>query len=130
MTYEVIWEPHGVVVTYKNTLDSRSFMDSYIEVNRDIRYKSVKYQLVNTLYVNQVDINSHDMQLIADLDKSNSIKIPNLRFALVANLKALERLSHLYNREVKATSWKLAIFYSMEEARDWTSRVEKPIASL
>ena len=126
MTYQITWEPHGVIVTYSESINSRVLLDCYVEVNKDSRYKHVRYQIINTLNLTTIDITSRDMQLFANLDKSNSVNIPNLKFALVANNKLVERLSHLYGREVGTTSWELARFNNLEEAKDWVSHIEEP----
>lgn len=119
MSYTIEWEENGVSITFSKTVTSEDLIQSAYEIFGVAEFDDMKYQLVDTLAVTQVQINKTDMKKIAALDKAAAKSNPRVFVAVVATLEMIKELSQFYAEENQDSPWKTQVFETIKDAKSW-----------
>lgn len=120
MSYELVWEPEGVLIRCWGTLTDDDLLRGNAEVYEDPRFgPSIRYQLFDALSVEALDLRTETVREVARADREKSKEFPGLVVALVAGPGALYGLSRLYAMQIEPSAWKTEIFTDLAAARAW-----------
>lgn len=119
MSYEAIWEPHGVLKRYWGHVSNADLAASSRELYSDPRFDEVKF-VINDFTA----VVSHSIDEDALLDYvagrlGVATYMPDVRGACVANTLEMLALSRKIANPNCAIQHDVRVFSSMAEARNW-----------
>ena len=109
-----VYEASGIVSAHEITAG----MDNFSKLPEGI---DTKYQIVNALQVDEIQVSELELVNITADDISLSRKLPFLRVALIANEGPVMEnfIKYLKISWGLNTSWDIRIFNTLEAAEDW-----------
>lgn len=121
MPVSYYWEDDGFVMEAKGNVMAEEVFeanDAFLKVPEGV---APKYQLLNALEVNEVNISELELVDLSADDLSTSRKYPNLKIALVGHEGSVMENFIIYLKVSWAmnTNWDIRIFNSLEAARYW-----------
>lgn len=119
MSYENIWEKHGVYRKYNGRVTGKEMRQAVEEVEGDARFESVRYVISDFLDVTEQDISPRDIEIIAAIDKAAAITNPDIKIAVVATTLAIQNMASMYIDLADDIPFVSKMFTSLDEAREW-----------
>jgi len=124
LSYQIIWEQHGVVEQFSGSITSAQILSCNESVCADSRFDAIRYQIHDLLDVSMAEITdiAETLQLverIAATDKAAAKSNPKVRIAIVTRHETLGTLASFYSSELSNSSWTCEIFESVAAARKW-----------
>ena len=118
MSYEIIWQPHGVVKRFFGHVTERDMVQSVIDTESDARFDSLRFVINDFRGVTGCSAGQSEVEEIVIIDKGASLTNPDIRIAVVASLPEIVALATQY-AESPMNAYSTRIFASMEEAGAW-----------
>lgn len=119
MSYKITWKTKGVIWTFHGTITGQDAIKANQAIYGDPRFDNLRYGIVDLSLAEQFELAGEDVEIVAALDEAATLSNPRLVVAIVAtNLESL-KFSELYKSAMSKTSWKVEIFPSREDAKDW-----------
>ena len=120
MSYDVFWEPRGVVKRFEGVVSSADMIRSVVETEADARFDSLRFVINDFRDVSQIEFGVQEVSEVATLDLGASRTNPAIRIAVVATLpEVIAMAEHYANSPLNV--YPTRIFASMEAARAWVS---------
>ncbi len=119
MPYEITWKTEGILWTFHGSLTGEDAIQANLDIYGDPRFDDLRYQIVDISKVEQFDIPSESLETAAAMDEAAALNNPRLVVAVVAPEGEALRVAEMYKSAMRSSSWKVEIFCSMEEAREW-----------
>ena len=119
MPYENIWGERDVYRKYNGCVTGKEIINATEEVERDERFDSIRYIINDFLDVTEQVVTSHEIKIIAAIDKAASLSNPNIKIAIVATRKVIQYLAILYCDLTEDSPYQTRVFTNIEEAREW-----------
>jgi hypothetical protein len=121
MPYEINWEKNGLVVRFSGIFDFETNKNASCEVYEDSRCDSLKYVIWDATGISESVMSENDFAILAMQDLTGSIRLPELKLALVAQGKDLLRLfkNHTVSYNTRKTGWDFMVSDNMEDIRSW-----------
>ena len=119
MPYKISWENEGVIWTFYGVLAGEEVIQANLDIYGDPRFDNLRYQLVDISAVEQFKISDEALETAAAMDEAATLSRPRLVVAVIAAKGEALRVAELYKSAMKTSSWKVEIFCSMQEAKEW-----------
>lgn len=123
MTYQLKWLKRGVIATFSGVFSAMENSRANTEVYSDIRSDDLQYQIWDLLNISDIEMTELQVDVPAFIDKIASIRLPNIKMALVAvdekTIKLCNKYIHI--SVTGGSPWQFQIFNSLEEAKKWVS---------
>ncbi len=118
MSYEIYWEPHGVIKRFFGHVTSDELVQSVVEIEKDARFDTLRYCINDFLGISGISSSTRDVEEISVIDKGASLTNPRINIAVVAiSPDVLALASEYANSSLNAYPTKL--FSSLDDARSW-----------
>ncbi len=91
----------------------------------DARFEKMDFQIFDSTDVEEFDLSAIDLQMIGALDKSSSVWNKKMKVALVAKDPEFIQLIEEYKKVMEDTGWKIIVFDTLDEAKNWCNQNEK-----
>jgi hypothetical protein len=114
LSYEIIWEPRGVVKRFFGHVTSHDMLQSVVETEMNVRFDDLRYVINDFLDITGISSLPQDVEEISVIDKGASMSNSRIHIALASDY-ANSPLNVYPTR----------IFSSLGEARSWLG-VERP----
>lgn len=124
MSYEIIWEPRGVVKRYFGHVTSADMVQSVTDVEGNPRFDDLRYVINDFLAIDDISSSQKDVDDISVLDKGASFTNPQIRIAVVTTSPDVTALATAY-AESSMNAYPTKIFASLSEARSWLDAPEQ-----
>jgi hypothetical protein len=121
MSYEVIWEPRGVVKRYFGHVTDQELTQGVIETEADARFDSLRYAINDFLACESFAVTPASAEEIAIMDRGASFSNPYIRIAVVAVQPEIIALSQAYANS-PLNVYPTRIFPTEREAREWIGK--------
>lgn len=119
MSYEVLWEPDGVVKRFHGCLSREDWLSAHRAVTEDPRLDSSKWVINDFSDVTSHNLTDDDLMTHTVESIGVSVYLPSIRGALVACSKPTLSLCRRIESPEYATPHESRIFQTMDEARAW-----------
>lgn len=121
MAWVLSWEPRGVTKKYSGTVTALDLVAATEEVERDVRFDTLRFAINDFLDVEQLDVTEAGLKRVAAVDAAAALSNPNVRLAVVTHDPRVRALAELY----AATPGALPVrcFETLVEARRWAVTV-------
>lgn len=119
MSYENIWEKHGVYRKYNNCVTGKEILQAVQDVESDNRFDLICYVINDYLDVTEVDVSFEKIKIIAAIDDAAALTNPNIKVAQVTTNSAIEDLAQFYSERPGNNRYHSKLFTSLDEAREW-----------
>jgi len=83
MSYEIIWEPHGVIKRFSGQLTDQDLVQSVIDTEGNMAFDGLRYVINDFLAIDACSASASDVEEISILDKGASMSNPRIRIAVV-----------------------------------------------
>lgn len=122
MSYEVIWESHGVIKRFFGEVTDLDMMKSVIDTESDARFDDLRYTINDFLGMTGFSFGLSEIDDIAVIDKGASMTNPRIRIAVVTTSPDIVNFAtHYANSPLNA--YPTRIFTSLVDARAWIGTV-------
>jgi|GEM_PF-1595191 len=120
MTFELQRERHGIAYKFSGVVTSDEIERSEAEFNADPSFDELKYFIWDASDIETLSLPNELVEFFAATDAVSSIS-SSLKGAFVAtNNEVINKVNHYINLSEKFnTNWKLKLFDSNENARNW-----------
>jgi len=124
MSYEIIWEPHGVIKRFSGQLTDQDLVQSVIDTEGNMAFDGLRYVINDFLAIDACSASASDVEEISILDKGASMSNPRIRIAVVTTSPEVVVLTEHYAKS-PLCAYPIRIFRSLAEARTWLG-LEQP----
>ena len=118
MSYEIIWEPCGVIKRFFGHVTSHDLLQSVLEIEMDARFDELRYCINDFLGITGISSSPQDVEEIAVVDKGASLTNPRIKIAVVTTSPEVISLANEYANS-SLNSYPTRIFSSRDEAGLW-----------
>lgn len=120
MPYLITWQKQGVIWRYSGVLTGEDLLQSNFDIFGDERFDDIRYQIVNLIAVDSIEVTEKHMRKVAHLDMAAARTNPRVKVAVVSNSEAATQLNVYYDKYCDEKSpWETKVFSSVEEAEAW-----------
>ena len=123
MSYEIIWEPAGVIKRFFGEINGAELMQAGIDTEGSSRFDELRYVINDFLEVTAFSVGTDHVDEIAAIDQAASITNRNIRIAVVATHPEIVALADHYARS-PMNVYPTRIFLTMAEGRAWLGASE------
>ncbi len=129
MSYEITWEPFGVVKRFYGCLTGDDLKQSGMKLHGDERFDVIKYVINDFLGVEDVSVTEDDIEEINAIDNAASRSNRKLKLSVVATNEGILELAARYANSADNIH-PFGIFTTIDDARNWLgSSVIKPMGA-
>ena len=125
MSYEIVWEPRGVVKRFFGQLTSNDMMLSVAETEGDARFDDLRFVINDFLGVSDVMSSHRDVEEIAAIDSIAAMTNPRIRVAIVTTLPIVVEMAEGYINS-PLNKYPTKMFQTLEDARTWIHQTTPP----
>lgn len=118
MAYDLVWEPKGLLVTYRGHLSSTEIAVAARTYQGDARYDTLRYILHDCEACSGASYSTNEILELAATDGVASLVNPSTRVAIVATHPQVVALAEHY-RSMGMNQHEVRLFSDIEEARQW-----------
>lgn len=118
MSYDLRWEPHGVIKHFYGKVTDQDMMQSVIETESDPRFDSLHYVINDFLECTAYAVSGNTVDQIAVIDRGASYTNSHIRIAVVSSAPEIISLATRYARS-PVSAYETRVFPTLEEARAW-----------
>ncbi len=118
MSYEIIWEPHGVIKRFFGHVTSNDLVQSVVEIEMDARFDTLRYCINDFLGITGISSSQRDVEEISVIDKGASFTNPRINIAVVTTSPMVISLANEYANS-SLNSYPTKIFSSLDDAGSW-----------
>lgn len=122
MPAEIIWEAKGVRRRYHGLVTATEFMDAIFAVQRDPRFDTLMYSIVDTLDVTGTDVSDFNVKAVAAHSIGAYNSNASINVAIVANDPELLALVQIF-LSPPYSSYPAAVLPTREAAEAWIVQV-------
>lgn len=122
MSYEIIWESHGVIKRFVGEVTDLDMMKSVIDTESDARFDDLRYTINDFLAMTGFSFGLSEIDDIAVIDKGASMTNPRIRIAVVTTSPDIVKLATHYATS-PMNAYPTKIFTSLADARAWIGPV-------
>lgn len=118
MSYELTWEPKGVVKRYFGHVTCAEVLSAGIQSQSDPRFDQYRYAINDFLDCTEFENDREVLEEIAAYAGAAELSNKNIKIAIVATLPAVVAASKQYF-ELPLQSYPTRLFSTLAEARAW-----------
>ncbi|MEN8250438.1 MAG: hypothetical protein ABFS32_16000 [Bacteroidota bacterium] len=123
MPNQIIWENHGVLSQYYGEFNPELHGKVLNLIFSNPRTDTLKYIIADYSDLNDISLTKKNIKFPFTVTVGASYYLRNIQVALVATDKNIRELCKKYIEVFSQsnTTWKVRLFYSLNDARDWVS---------
>lgn len=121
MTFNINWDKKGVYVKFRGIVTAQDLIDANNYVLSNAKFESINYQIFDFLRIDDFKITSHDITLIATMDKSQTESKEEMKIAILTGNNYVKEITSEYDQFMIGSDWKTKIFETAEAAKDWVN---------
>lgn len=121
MPYTIAWKPGVIIWTFHGTVSGKDAIQANLDIYGDPRFDNLRYGIVDLTEVEQFDIANEDLEAAAALDDAATITNSHLAIAVIATTDEARRVASLYESAMSTSKWKVKIFGTPNDAKEWLS---------
>lgn len=118
MTYQIEWEPRGVIKRFSGQVTDHDMLQSVLDTESDRRFDDLRYVINDFAGITGSSVAIPTIEDIAIADKGASRSNPSIRIAVVTTCPEIRRLTESYASS-PLNAYETRIFASTDEARSW-----------
>lgn len=118
MSYELIWEPRGVIKRYYGVLTSTDLVEPVERTEADPRFDRLRYVINDFLAVERMELAPFAVEHVAAVDHAAAKTNQNIWIAVVTTAGEVIELVERY-AELSRNAYPTRVFDTMEQARSW-----------
>lgn len=118
MSYELIWEPRGVIKRYYGVLTSTDLVEPVERTEADPRFDRFRYVINDFLAVERMELAPFAVEHVAAVDHAAAKTNQNIWIAVVTTASEVIELVERY-AELSRNAYPTRVFDTMEQARSW-----------
>ena len=118
MSFEILWEPSGVVKRFYGYLTGDDLKESGKRLHGNEKFDIIKYVINDFLGVTEVSVTDDDVEEINAIDNAASYSNKKLKLSVVATNQRIVGLATQYANSPDNIH-PFGIFSTIEAARDW-----------
>jgi len=123
LSYEVTWEPRGVIKRFSALVTDNEMIQSVVDTEKDARFDELRYVINDFLGITGISMTKDSVEEISVRDRGAAYTNPNIRIAVVATHPEIIALANAYaNSPLNAYPTK--IFPTLVEARSWLGQAK------
>ncbi len=121
MPYEIDWQPLGVAYRFSGVVSDEDLRAATGEVNASPVLLTMKYLIADFSVIEEFDVSSETVRMIADSDSKASKTNPDVKVAIITTALLMRGMSNMYaiTHQLSEGSWTTKLFESEEDARSW-----------
>ncbi|MEW5774595.1 MAG: hypothetical protein AB1916_13835 [Thermodesulfobacteriota bacterium] len=119
MPYKTTWRPGGVIWTFSGVFTGEDAIQANLDIYGDPRFDDLRYQIVDISQVERFNLPNEAVETAAAMDEAATLSNPRLIVAVVAPTGEALKAAESYKSAMSESRWKVRIFCSMEDAREW-----------
>ena len=121
MPYHIEWRNRGVYWSYTGVVTGEDILQSNFDIYGDERFDNLRYQIVNLLEAEKIEVSERHMQKIACLDTAAAQTNKKVFVAIIAREAEARNLQKLYAKHARGESWPSRLFGSVKDAESWVA---------
>ena len=102
-----------------DVVDGEELFNTGEALYSDERFYNIRYQIFDLTRVTEFNVSVDWMTKIAAWDKAAALSNPYMKLAIVATDETAQMLIKLYEAESSASTWKIQMFNSIDDAQKW-----------
>lgn len=128
MTFNLTWEPHGILVFLSGKVTREEFFDLHQRIYANPRIDEIHYVLYDTLAVTEVELAEDDLRAIAAKVFGGGRTRGGIRQAFAATACDAQSAARTFIQVSKmlGSNREFGIFSSLPEARAWAEAPPAP----
>lgn len=119
MSYENIWEDHGVVIHFSGAVSGAEYLQSLRDIAADSRLDELRYIIKDFSQATVSAIGPEIVEEIAAIRFGVQATNPGARVMLVGGGEVIAGLAEAFQQPALAGSHETRAFASIDEARRW-----------
>jgi hypothetical protein len=118
MSYNITWEPRGLVATFTGPCSVKDVLHAYETIGKDRRFDELRYQIFDYLGAHPEGVDVADIEQLTGLDFAHSLTNPGMLYVSVAvNPQVVQLIRHYISIKVNPD---LHLYCAtLAQARDW-----------
>lgn len=121
MSYDLKWEDKGVSWKYYGQVSGKEIIEASKIIYGDPRFDELRYKLVDFLETETIEMDNHEIDVIASQHKASEMSNPNIKNAIVIRSSA-SQLATKFAAFFSDSSWEVQIFQDLDKANNWLGR--------
>lgn len=126
MSYELVWEPEGVLNRLSGTVSTREFIRSIEKIQGAPQFQEASYVINDFSGVTEREIGQQALEHLAAFHFGVLAYHPNCRMIFVTNDQEFTALINKALRSTKFSSYPVQALPTLAEARDWLADQPDP----
>ena len=122
MPYVISWNKKEVYCKFTGELTGQELIDCNMAMYGNPNFDVVHMQIFDMLEVTQIAFTADDVMKVSAFDRAAAKMNPRMKCALVSADQVAQRLSKIYQNEIRSSSWEGKSFQTLKEAREWASQ--------
>ena len=118
MSYEIIWEPSGVIKRFLGHVTSNDLIQSVVEIEQDAHFDTLHYCINDFLGITGICSSMQDVEDISVIDKGVSLTNSRIKIAVVTTSPEVIFLANAYANS-SLNSYPTKIFSTLDDSRTW-----------
>jgi len=118
MSYEIYWEPGGVVKHFSGRVSNRELIQSVRDTLDNIRFDSLRYVIYDFEDITKLSSAGSDVDYFTAVDKVHVQSNPNIRIAIVTRTSEIVGLVNEYAKS-PLNAYPSETFDTIVDARVW-----------
>ena len=122
MPYIISWSQKEVYCKFTGELTGQELIDCNMAMYGDPHFDVVHMQIFDMLEVTQIAFTVDAVMKVAAFDRAAAKMNPRMKCALVSTDHVAQKLSKIYQNEIRSSPWEGKAFQTLKEAREWASQ--------
>ncbi len=118
MSYELNWEPRGVVKRFFGLVTSKELLNSSEKTEADLRFDDLRYVINDFLACTEFTTDPGVLEELAAIDSAAAMINPGIKIAVVTTSDTLIAVALQY-ADSPLNTFPTRIFSTLDEARAW-----------
>lgn len=119
MSYSVLWERRGAIITHLDRVTFHDFMEAVFSVHANENYQVIDYVIHDMIGVVDFDFSDVDMIKMVAHELGARFTNPNVRPAVVSTNSSMGEMTKVFNEMTKLD---VGFFSTTQEAMTWVKK--------
>lgn len=122
MSYQLIWEPHGVFWQYSGNVTGEEVIEASSLIYGDSRFDNLKYKLVDFLDIKSIEMSADELAVVAFQHRAAELSNEGVKTAIL--MESNNSLAEQFAAFFVDSNWEVMVFSDRNEANLWLDRKE------
>jgi len=119
MTFNINWDKEGVYVKFRGVVTAQDLIDANNYVLSNANFESIGYQIFDFLHIDEFNVTSDDINIVATMDRSESENTEEMKIAILTKGNYVKKITLEYDQFMVESKWETKIFDTIELAKKW-----------